>query len=44
MIDLAEERYITPPHTVSLTRKTPYIDPVQQEIYGYVESLEQRVQ
>lgn len=44
MIDLEEEGYKTPPHTIIPTRKTPNIDPFQQEIYDYVESLEQRAQ
>ncbi len=35
---------MTPPQTMTLIRNTPDIDPRQQEIYDYVESLEQITQ
>lgn len=44
LVNLEEEGYWTLPQTLSPTRKTTNIDIVQQEIYNYVESLEQRTQ
>lgn len=44
MIDIEDEGYNTPLDTVSPTRQTPKIDLVQQEIYAYMKSLEQRAQ